>query len=81
MRPLFIITRISVPPRSTATFWKALQPRFSIPEKNGGKIMVGKIIKTPHDFAPHDFAKSLILTRGKSTSTSPMVRADNQTAQ
>jgi hypothetical protein len=36
--------------------------------------MAGKIIKIPHDFAPHDFAKSLILTRGESTRTSPMIR-------
>jgi len=35
---------------------------FPIPEKEGGKIMAGKIIKIPHNFAPHDFAKSCILT-------------------
>jgi hypothetical protein len=35
---------------------------FPISDENGGKIMVGKIIKTPHDFAPNDFAKSCILT-------------------
>jgi hypothetical protein len=35
---------------------------FPIPEENGGKIMAGKIIKIPHDIAPHDFAKSCILS-------------------
>jgi hypothetical protein len=35
---------------------------FPIPDENGGKIMAGKIIKTPHDFAQHDFAKSCSLT-------------------
>jgi hypothetical protein len=39
---------------------------FPIREENDGKIMVGKIIKTPHDFAPHDFANSCILTHSAS---------------
>jgi hypothetical protein len=30
--------------------------------KTEAKIMAGKIIKTPHDFAPNDFANSSILT-------------------
>jgi hypothetical protein len=41
---------------------KLLDLAFPIRDENGGKIMAGKIIRTPHDFAPHDFAKSCLLT-------------------
>jgi len=34
---------------------------FPIPDENGGKIIVGKIIKTADDFAQDDFASSCIL--------------------
>jgi hypothetical protein len=48
---------------SRKTLRKNGGPRsWAIREENGGKIMAGKITKTSHDFAPHDFAKSCILT-------------------
>ena len=39
---------------------ETISPGIPIREENDGKIMAGKIIKTPHDFAPHDFANSCI---------------------
>jgi hypothetical protein len=41
---------------------KRFKLAFPVTDENGGKIMAGKIIKTPHDFASHDFARSRILT-------------------
>jgi hypothetical protein len=50
--------------------YKSVNQAQSHRDENGGKIMAGKIIKIPHDFA-----NSCILTRGESTSTSSMIRA------